>query len=250
MPTSMDHPNHQKLAQFIEGRLSDRDSAIVESHITHCDDCTRFLDDFQSNDQFVKLVTDSIPEYIGGQTEFGTSVLHEKSRFETVGSALTDTVRSVELVLDVNIENIIDRINKSQLLPNVPVQSLCEQSQGNVGQLLSLLKETYDLSNYQIDCLKSGQIEHLVVGKYQIHDFIGSGGMGQVYLATHTGTILDTDLYDEKSYYVLNAEDLKLPAAKSIGEDLQTPETRVSMPTYLKNFLSLDGLWYKKENLF
>jgi CubicO group peptidase (beta-lactamase class C family) len=68
------------------------------------------------------------------------------------------------------------------------------------------------------------------------------------HLATHTGTILDTDLYDEQSYYVLNAEDLKLPVVKSIGEDLKTPESKVTMKVYLKNFLSADGIWYKKKN--
>jgi len=68
------------------------------------------------------------------------------------------------------------------------------------------------------------------------------------HLATHTGTILDTDLYDEKSYYVLNAEDLTLPAVKNIGEELQTPESKVSMAAYLTNFLSVEGIWYKKKN--
>ena len=68
------------------------------------------------------------------------------------------------------------------------------------------------------------------------------------HLATHTGTILDTDLYDEQSYYVLSSEDLKLPVVKSIGEDFKNPETKVSMGAYLKNFLSSDGIWYKKKN--
>ena len=68
------------------------------------------------------------------------------------------------------------------------------------------------------------------------------------HLATHTGTILDTDLYDEKAYYVLHAEDLKLPVVKNIGETLHTLETKVSMETYLKNFLSEKGVWYKKKN--
>ena len=68
------------------------------------------------------------------------------------------------------------------------------------------------------------------------------------HLSTHTGTILDTDLYDEKAYYLLNKEDLKLPVVKNIGETLHTLETKVSMETYLKNFLSADGIWYKKKN--
>ncbi|MEM1257401.1 MAG: serine hydrolase domain-containing protein [Bacteroidota bacterium] len=68
------------------------------------------------------------------------------------------------------------------------------------------------------------------------------------HLATHTGTILDTDLYDEKAYYVMNEEDLKLPVIKSIGETLHTLNTKVSMEAYLRNFLSADGIWYKKKN--
>ncbi len=68
------------------------------------------------------------------------------------------------------------------------------------------------------------------------------------HLATHTGTILDTDLYDKKAYYVLNEEDLKLPIVQDIGETLHTLKTKVSMEDYLKNFLTTDGIWYKKKN--
>lgn len=68
------------------------------------------------------------------------------------------------------------------------------------------------------------------------------------HLATHTSTIRDTDLYDKKAYYVLNEEDLQLPIVQDIGEELQTIETKVSMVAYLKNFLSVDGIWYMKKN--
>ncbi|RNC92009.1 MAG: class A beta-lactamase-related serine hydrolase [Allomuricauda sp.] len=68
------------------------------------------------------------------------------------------------------------------------------------------------------------------------------------HLATHTGTILDTDLYDKKAYYVLNEEDLKLEIVQDIGEELQTIDTKVTMADYLKNFLSANGIWYKRKN--
>lgn len=68
------------------------------------------------------------------------------------------------------------------------------------------------------------------------------------HLATHTSSIQDTDLYDQKAYYLLNEEDLKLEVTKKLGEDFQTLSTKVDMETYLKNFLSKEGEWYKKKN--
>ncbi|WP_350284510.1 serine hydrolase domain-containing protein [uncultured Croceitalea sp.] len=68
------------------------------------------------------------------------------------------------------------------------------------------------------------------------------------HLATHTGTINDTDLYDKKAYYVINKEDLALKSLKKQSEDFQTIATKVSMKTYLKNFLAADGPWFKKKN--
>ncbi len=68
------------------------------------------------------------------------------------------------------------------------------------------------------------------------------------HLATHTSTIQDTDLYDQKAYYVLNEKDLELEVTKKLGENFQTITTKVDMKTYLRNFLSKEGEWYKKKN--
>jgi len=68
------------------------------------------------------------------------------------------------------------------------------------------------------------------------------------HLATHTGTIKDTDLYDKKAYYLLNKNDLSSKVLKTQFEDFQTLESKVSMKEYLQNFLATDGMWYKKKN--
>ncbi|MEM9000995.1 MAG: serine hydrolase domain-containing protein [Bacteroidota bacterium] len=67
-------------------------------------------------------------------------------------------------------------------------------------------------------------------------------------LATHTSTIQDTDLYDQKAYYVLDSLDLNLPSTKAQSEEFQTLESKVSMKGYLKRFLSPQGDWYSKKN--
>ncbi len=69
------------------------------------------------------------------------------------------------------------------------------------------------------------------------------------HLATHTGTIEDTDVYDEKAYYVLNEEDLNWDVLKNGDiENFLSPNAKVTMKTYLQHFLSKDGPWYSKKN--
>lgn len=68
------------------------------------------------------------------------------------------------------------------------------------------------------------------------------------HLATHTSTIQDTDLYDRKAYYLLDKNDLNLEVVKKLGENFQTLDNKVTMKTYLQNFLSKDGPWFRKKN--
>lgn len=68
------------------------------------------------------------------------------------------------------------------------------------------------------------------------------------HLATHTGTINDTGLYDKKAYYLINKNDLSSEAIKGQSEEFQTLDNKVTMKEYLENFLSTDGIWYGKKN--
>ncbi len=127
----------------------------------------------------------------------------------------------------------------------IPYTENTIQNIGSVSKTLigiALLK-AQELGKLTLDDPVNDHLDFEVINPYYPKDTILIR-----HLATHTGTILDTDLYDKKAYYVLNEEDLKLPVIKSIGESLQTRKTKVSMQTYLKNFLSTEGIWYKKKN--
>ncbi len=68
------------------------------------------------------------------------------------------------------------------------------------------------------------------------------------HLATHTSTIEDTDYYDGKAYVILDKTEMNNPVVKTLGEDFQTVDTRVSMEGFFKNLLTPEGIWYKKKN--
>lgn len=67
-------------------------------------------------------------------------------------------------------------------------------------------------------------------------------------LANHTSSIVDNEFYLSKNYYLKPNQDLK-------GKKLVFDETQVfnqaskvqSMPTFLKDLLTLQGKWYKKD---
>ncbi|MEM6523840.1 MAG: hypothetical protein AAF693_08615 [Bacteroidota bacterium] len=46
----------------------------------------------------------------------------------------------------------------------------------------------------------------------------------------------------------IDGKDLNLPLIKAQSEEFHTPEDKVSMKGYLKNFLSPQGDWYSKKN--
>ncbi|WP_420603136.1 serine hydrolase domain-containing protein [Flagellimonas sp.] len=68
------------------------------------------------------------------------------------------------------------------------------------------------------------------------------------HLATHTGGIKDTRLYEKKAYYVLDENDLGLDVLKKQSEDFLSPKTKATLAAYLENFLSKKGSWYAKKN--
>lgn len=67
-------------------------------------------------------------------------------------------------------------------------------------------------------------------------------------LATHTSTIKDTDLYDQKAYYLLDADDKDAPTLVNQSEVFHVYGEQASMQEYLTYFLSPEGKWYSKKN--
>lgn len=68
------------------------------------------------------------------------------------------------------------------------------------------------------------------------------------HLATHTSTILDSDLYGEKSYILNDANDYELMQTIPGFEDFNRPDAMMTLKDFLKNFLSVEGAWYQKGN--
>ncbi|WP_210423607.1 serine hydrolase domain-containing protein [Croceivirga thetidis] len=133
----------------------------------------------------------------------------------------------------------------SDVEKNIPYTEHSIQNIGSVSKTLIgiALMKAQEMGKLKLDDPINKHLDFEVVNPYHPEQRILIR-----HLATHTSTILDTDLYDKKAYYVLNEEDLKLEIVQDIGEELQTLTTKVSMADYLKNFLAKDGIWYKKKN--
>jgi CubicO group peptidase (beta-lactamase class C family) len=66
-------------------------------------------------------------------------------------------------------------------------------------------------------------------------------------LATHTSSILDTEVYYEKSYVVKENQDYSIKKLKEFGLNFNPPETKIYLEEYLRNVLSGNGKWYQKK---
>ena len=54
------HPTHDQLAAFDTGRLDDDDSAVVEQHLSECEDCCQWLKQSPRHDSYVELLRDAV----------------------------------------------------------------------------------------------------------------------------------------------------------------------------------------------
>lgn len=68
------------------------------------------------------------------------------------------------------------------------------------------------------------------------------------HLATHTSSILDSDLYGQKAYILKNADDFELAKTLPSSEEFNLPDSTMVLRDFLKNLLSPSGTWYRKEN--
>ena len=67
-------------------------------------------------------------------------------------------------------------------------------------------------------------------------------------LATHTSSILDGELYSNKSYILENEDDFSLAKSLSTSKNFNLPNASMDMGTFLRNFLSQKGKWYTKNS--
>lgn len=65
------------------------------------------------------------------------------------------------------------------------------------------------------------------------------------HLATHTSSILDTDVYNNKSYILKDQQEGV--NFDGLNEQFNAPETKIPLPDFLENILSENGRWYQLE---
>ena len=65
-------------------------------------------------------------------------------------------------------------------------------------------------------------------------------------LATHTSSLLDTDVYDEKCY-VLTDHVVVPDSVMDMSEIFNPPNTAISLINFLEKLLKKDGEWYQEE---
>jgi len=86
----------------------------------------------------------------------------------------------------VEIEVFIASLRKSELLEETEIDSLLDSIDAdNVQQLARQLIKRGKLTRYQAGVLARGKSKGLILGKYELLDKVGQGGMGMVFRARH-----------------------------------------------------------------
>lgn len=102
-----------------------------------------------------------------------------KNKKTSKRSVFRDSARVSGLLTKEQIAEAITAISDQPDGPPAPVESISDDD------LASKLVDSGTLTPYQADQLKSGRTK-LSLGPYTITDWIGQGGMGQVFKAVHT----------------------------------------------------------------
>jgi len=90
-----------------------------------------------------------------------------------------------------DLADLLDRVRKSGLAPMAEVEALAaDPADAPIGgwtppDLLDRLVRDHTLTEFQADRIAAGKYKGFVLGSYVILDRVGSGGMGQVFLAEH-----------------------------------------------------------------
>ncbi len=132
--------------------------------------------------------------------------------------------------------------NAEKEIPYTPetLQNIGSVSKTLIG--ISLLKAK-ELGLLKLDDPISDYLDFTVVNPYFPEEQITIR-----HLATHTSTIQDTDLYDQKAYYLLDEAGKNSPALAKQSEEFHVAGEQASMQEYLTYFLSPNGKWYNKKN--
>ena len=82
--------------------------------------------------------------------------------------------------------DLLDRVRRSGLIPAAELDTFLAALPAGESPLPGMLAEKL-LTPFQADRLAAGKFKGFVLGTYVILDKLGAGGMGQVFLAEHTG---------------------------------------------------------------
>jgi|GEM_PF-1912659 len=156
-----EHPEHQLLVDFGLGKLRPDESAELEDHLDHCEQCNDTLLNLQ-DDTFTGLVR-SLPDHEG------------PSVAEDDGSPTENDPDSIESTLAVDTEPV--SLEASETDTTVRGTAAGEDESRHAATVLVQSGEPVDESE-----LPAELRDH---PRYKVLERIGQGGMGQVYRAQH-----------------------------------------------------------------
>jgi serine/threonine protein kinase len=177
-------PTSDQLTSYVRGTMLESGAVEISSHVETCSNCQRKVDTLVGrSDSLIAPLRQR--DGLGQQANGNVERLVAQAVGGT-GKAGPRSGGADSATKPVEIEVFIAALRKSELLEETEIDSLLESIDAEtVQQLARELIKRGKLTRYQAGALARGKSKGLILGKYELLDKIGQGGMGIVFRARH-----------------------------------------------------------------
>lgn len=175
-------PNNQ-LTAYVRGTMLENRALEISDHVEACLNCQRKVDALVGR-------SDSLIAPLRQRETLGKKADAQVDRLvaKAIGGGNPDSApaATASATKPVELEVFISALSKSGLLEEAELDSLLDSINADTVQHLAReLINRGKLTRYQAGVLARGKSKGLILGKYELLEKVGQGGMGMVFRARH-----------------------------------------------------------------